>query len=102
MTEGLLPEGFMDRLTYSDEELPKSQVPPPLQPGDVVKVARSVRWSTDLDGRVKAAAANLGVTMSELIREFAEAGLAEIENDRQVSLADLRRLLASLPPASAA
>jgi hypothetical protein len=43
MTEGLLPEDFMDRLTYSDEELPSSQVPPVLQPGDVVKVARSVR-----------------------------------------------------------
>jgi predicted DNA-binding protein len=102
MTEGVLPENFMDRLTYTDEELPKSRVPPVLRSGEVVKVARSVRWSMDLDARVKAAAANLGITMSELIREFAEAGLAEMDNDRQISLADLRRLLASLPPASAA
>jgi chromosomal replication initiator protein len=47
-----------------------------------------------LDERVKAAAAKAGVPFSTLIREWIELGLTEMDDDRTVPLAALRRAIA--------
>ena len=93
-----LPDDFMDHLTFSDETVPDDQIPPPLKPGDDVMVPRSVRWPLDLDQRIKAAAQARGIPMSQLMREFAEAGLAEMGDDQPISRAEVMRIIAGLPP----
>src|SRR5690348_1775884 len=93
-----LPENFMDHLTFTDESVPDDQVPPRLQPGEDVMVPRSVRWPLDLDQRIKAAAQSRGITMSQLMREFAEAGLAAMGDDQPISRAEVMRIVAGLRP----
>jgi hypothetical protein len=61
-----------------------------------------VRGQPELDPRVKKAAAERGLTMSQLMREWAEAELALLENDRPISRADALRALASLRPVDGA
>jgi predicted DNA-binding protein len=65
-----------------------------------VLVGRSVRLPLRADEALKRAARERGTTPSALIRQWVEAGLAELDNDRVVSLAEVRRALAlaSLTP----
>ena len=89
------PDGvrdFLDTLVFGED----AAAPPRLQ-GEPM-VPRSVRWPAELDQRVKAVAKARGVTMSQLIREFAETELAAIENDQPISRADALRALAGLRP----
>jgi hypothetical protein len=63
----------IDSLTADDTLA--SVLPPRPGGADQVMVPRSVRWPLDLDQRVKAAAAARGLTMSQLMREWAEVEL---------------------------
>lgn len=73
----------------ADVELPDSTAP--------VMVSRSLRLPLDMEQRIKAAAAEHGVTTSALIRQWIELGLASAEADKPISLADALRALAALP-----
>jgi hypothetical protein len=88
--------GVIDSLTV-DDSIPAASPP---RPGgaDQVMVPRSVRWPLELDLRVKSAAAARGLTMSQLIREWAELELAGLENDQPISRSDALRALAGLRP----
>ncbi|GGJ76613.1 hypothetical protein GCM10010123_03270 [Pilimelia anulata] len=67
--------------------------PPP--PAEVEPmVMRGVRLPVDLDRRVRAAAERAGIPFSTLIREWIELGLTEMEDDRTIPLAALRRAIA--------
>ncbi len=57
-------------------------------------VARGVRLPVSLDNRVRAAAEQAGVPFSQLIREWIELGLTDLDRDQTVSLAALRRAIA--------
>ncbi|MEV6274578.1 hypothetical protein [Nocardia sp. NPDC051832] len=56
-------KNWMDNLTY-DFDAPVPELPPPGAEGVLVK--RSVKWSADLDQRLKAAADAKGMSQSEL------------------------------------
>ncbi|MBN1173743.1 MAG: hypothetical protein JXA67_16345 [Micromonosporaceae bacterium] len=68
------------------------EVPPPLV-GEPM-VMRGVRLPLGMDQRVKAAAEQAGVSFSTLVRQWIELGLSEMEDDRTVSLAAIRRAIA--------
>ncbi|MGH3656712.1 MAG: hypothetical protein ACRDUA_08625 [Micromonosporaceae bacterium] len=57
-------------------------------------VKTSLKLPIDLHRRVKAAADARGTGVSTLIREWIEVGLTDLDHDRQVSLADIRRAIA--------
>jgi predicted DNA-binding protein len=57
-------------------------------------VSRGLRLPVSLDQRVRAAAERAGVPFSTLIREWIELGLTEMDDDRSVPLAALRRAIA--------
>lgn len=63
---------------------------------DVPMVSRSLRLPVDLYQRVCAAAETRGVGVTTLMRQFIEAGLADLDESAVVPLADVRRVLASL------
>jgi len=86
-------QNLMASLTFG-AEVP---APPAAEPDDVM-VVRSVRWSLGLDARLKAAAARHGVTVSQLIRDWAELELSALENDQPISRADALRALAAVRP----
>ncbi|HEX5741829.1 MAG TPA: hypothetical protein VFY17_09800 [Pilimelia sp.] len=66
--------------------------PPPAESEPMVM--RGVRLPVELDRRVRAAAEHAGVPFSTLIREWIELGLTELEDDRTIPLAALRRAIA--------
>lgn len=59
-----------------------------------VLVGRSVRLPLRVDEALKRVARERGTTPSSLIRQWVEAGLAELDDDRVVSLAEVRQALA--------
>ncbi len=61
-----------------------------------VSVVQSVRFSRELTERLMAEAARRGVTPSDVIRDFVEAGLAKVDESATVSLADVRRAIEAL------
>jgi predicted DNA-binding protein len=77
-------------VTY-DETAPV-ELPP--VPETEPMVLRGVRLPVTLDRRVRAAAEKAGVPFSTLIREWIELGLTEMDDDRVVPLAELRRAIA--------
>lgn len=77
-------------VTY-DESAPAGLPPvPEAEP----MVSRGVRLPVSLDQRMRAAAERAGVPFSQLIREWIELGLTEMDNDRAVPLSVLRRAIA--------
>jgi predicted DNA-binding protein len=67
-------------------------------PGDEQPmVSRSVRLPVATYERVRAAAEARGIGVTTLMRQWIEAGLADLDDSATVSLADLRRALATLP-----
>ena len=83
-------------ITYHGEV----EAPPPME-GEAM-VMRGVRLPLSLDRRVKEAAQQAGVPFYTLIREWIELGLTEMEDDRSVPLAALRRAIAHATQASRA
>ncbi|HEY6596230.1 MAG TPA: hypothetical protein VI011_19325 [Asanoa sp.] len=79
----LISEGEPAELPTPDEEQPM--------------VSRSVRLPVATYERVRAAADARGIGVTTLMRQWIEAGLADLDDSATVSLADLRRALATLP-----
>jgi predicted DNA-binding protein len=68
----------------------------PVPDSDVPMVSRSLRLPLDLYQRVCAAANERGVGVTTLMRQFVEAGMADLDDGAVVAVADLRRAMASL------
>ena len=68
----------------------------PVPDTDVPMVSRSVRLPVDTYERVRAAAEARGIGVTTLMRQWIEAGLADLDDSATVSLADVRRALAAL------
>jgi predicted DNA-binding protein len=85
-------------VTY-DETAP-AVLPP--APESEPMVMRGVRLPVTLDQRVRAAAEKTGMPFSTLIREWIELGLTEMEDDRAIPLAALRRAIAHATQSSRA
>ena len=73
----------------------------PVPDSDQAMVSRSVRLPVDTYERVRAAADARGIGVTTLMRQWIEAGLADLDDSATVSLADVRRALASLPRSAA-
>ncbi|KWV30145.1 MULTISPECIES: hypothetical protein [Micromonospora] len=69
---------------------------------DVPMVSRSVRLPMDTYERVRSAAEARGIGVTTLMRQWIEAGLADLDDSATVSLADVRRALAALSRPTAA
>ncbi|SCL33143.1 hypothetical protein GA0074692_3502 [Micromonospora pallida] len=69
---------------------------------DVPMVSRSVRLPLDTYERVRAVAEARGLGVTTLMRQWIEAGLADLDDSATVSLADVRRALAALAHPTAA
>jgi predicted DNA-binding protein len=69
-------------------------LPPP--DTDIPMVSRSVRLPVETYERVRAAAEARGLGVTTLMRQWIEAGLADLDDSTTVSLADVRRAIAAL------
>jgi len=69
---------------------------------DTPMVSRSVRLPLETYERVRAVADARGIGVTTLMRQWIEAGLADLDDSATVSLADVRRALASLAHPTAA
>ncbi|WP_422774846.1 hypothetical protein ACN28C_29005 [Plantactinospora sp. WMMC1484] len=74
----------------------------PAPDSDVPMVSRSIRLPLDTYERVRSAAEARGIGVTTLMRQWIEAGLADLDDSATVSLADVRRALASLAHPTAA
>ncbi|WP_327039758.1 hypothetical protein [Micromonospora maris] len=74
----------------------------PVPDTDTPMVSRSVRLPLETYERVRAAADDRGIGVTTLMRQWIEAGLADLDDSATVSLADVRRAIASLAQPSAA
>jgi predicted DNA-binding protein len=83
-----------DTLADLIDDRPDTQIPPP--ESDIPMVSRSVRLPLDTYERVRSAADERGLGVTTLMRQWIEAGLAELDDSTTVSLADVRRALAAL------
>jgi predicted DNA-binding protein len=68
----------------------------------VPMVSRSVRLPLDTYERVRAAAEARGLGVTTLMRQWIEAGLADLDDSATVALADVRRAIAALAHPTAA
>ncbi len=68
----------------------------PVPDTDVPMVSRSLRLPIDVDQRIRAAADARGIGATTLMRQFVEAGLAELDDSAVVPLAEVHRVLAAL------
>ncbi|MEU5561689.1 MULTISPECIES: hypothetical protein [Micromonospora] len=89
-----------DRLAELIDESQPAELPVP--DTDVPMVSRSVRLPLETYERVRAAAEARGIGVTTLMRQWIEAGLADLDDSTTVSLADVRRALASLAHPTAA
>ena len=76
------------------DDHPGRQLPTP--DTDVPMVSRSVRLPLDTYERVRSAADERGLGVTTLMRQWIEAGLADLDDSTTVSLGDVRRALAAL------
>ena len=68
----------------------------PVPDTDVPMVSRSVRMPVETYEKVRAAAEARGLGVTTLMRQWIEAGLADLDDTATVSLADVRRALNAL------
>jgi hypothetical protein len=83
-------------ITYLDGEAEL----PPVPDGEPMVVC-SLRLSGDVYRRLRKAAAARGVKPTALMRDWVLAGLAAADDDRTISVADLLRVVATLPRSAA-
>jgi predicted DNA-binding protein len=76
------------------DERPAAELPAP--DTDVPMVSRSVRLPAEMYDRVRAAAEARGLGVTTLMRQWIEAGLSDLDDSTTVTLADVRRALATL------
>ncbi|GGM26897.1 hypothetical protein [Micromonospora yangpuensis] len=89
-----------DRLAELIDDQAPSELPAP--DTDVPMVSRSVRLPLETYERVRVAADDRGIGVTTLMRQWIEAGLADLDDSATVSLADVRRALATLAHPTAA
>ncbi|GAB2529767.1 ribbon-helix-helix protein, CopG family [Nocardia heshunensis] len=90
---------FMDRLVFSDEPVPVDEVPPRLESGEDIVVTTSIRLPLQLHAKLKQLAEERNIGVSTLIREWAEAAVAELDGEDQlISLAEAKRALSRVHP----
>jgi hypothetical protein len=72
---------FMDRLIYNVPGADDLDVPPPLAPGEKVTVRRTLtmNWDVDVDSRVRKIAQERGISVEDLIDEWAELEIARVD-----------------------
>ncbi|RDI63580.1 hypothetical protein DFR76_110277 [Nocardia pseudobrasiliensis] len=88
---------FLDRLTFRDDPVPAAQLPPRLSPGEDIMVTTSIRLPMQLHGRIKELAEQRGIGVSTLVREWAEAAVADLDDHGElISRADALRALARI------
>lgn len=92
--------GSGDQLADLIDNGPSVELPTP--DTDVPMMSRSVRLPVDTYDRVRVAAEARGIGVTTLMRQWIEAGLADLDDSATVSLADVRRALASLAQPTAA
>jgi predicted DNA-binding protein len=85
-----LDRNLADEIALGDE------VGLPVPDTDVPMVSRSMRLPVELYQRVCAAAEERGVGVTTLMRQFVEAGVADLDDSAVVTIADVRRALAGL------
>ncbi|MDG4767016.1 hypothetical protein O7632_23380 [Solwaraspora sp. WMMD406] len=83
-----------DQLADLIDERQPAELPVP--DADEPMVSRSVRLPLATYERVRAAADARGLGVTTLMRQWIEAGLADLDDSATVSLADVRRALAAL------
>jgi predicted DNA-binding protein len=83
-----------ERLAELIDEGRSAELPAP--DGDVPMVSRSVRLPVETYERVREAAEARGIGVTTLMRQWIEAGLADLDESATVSLADVRRAIAAL------
>jgi predicted DNA-binding protein len=88
--EQILAEDHADAITDA------SAVDHPVPDTEIPMVSRSVRLPLDVYEAVRQAAEARGVGVTTLMRQFIEAGLAELDETAMVPLGDARRALAAL------
>ncbi|MBC7302751.1 MAG: hypothetical protein H5T78_17625 [Nocardia sp.] len=87
---------FMDRLSFSDEP---TDAPPRLPVNEDIMVTTSIRLPLGLHTRLKSLADERRVGVSTLLREWAEAAVADIDDeDQMISLAEAKRALSRVHP----
>jgi predicted DNA-binding protein len=74
----------------------RADVALPAPDTDIPMVSRSVRLPVETYERVRAAAEARGLGVTTLMRQWIEAGLADLDDSTTVSLADVRRAIAAL------
>src|SRR5687768_13975737 len=85
-----LDRNLADDIAWGDERgLPTPDT-------DVPMVSGSLRLPVDLYQRVCAAADERGIGVTTLMRQFVEAGVADLDDSAVVTVADIRRALASV------
>ncbi|OKI65927.1 hypothetical protein [Micromonospora sp. CB01531] len=89
-----------DALADLIDETQPAELPTP--DSDVPMVSRSVRLPLETYERVRTAAEARGIGVTTLMRQWIEAGLADLDDSATVSLADVRRALAALSHPTAA
>lgn len=89
-----------DRLAELIEDRQPTELPVP--DTEQPMVCRSIRLPLDTYERVRAAAEARGIGVTTLMRQWIEAGLADLDESATVSLADVRRALAALAHPTAA
>jgi predicted DNA-binding protein len=89
-----MTKAFNSDLTAAIAEGDEADLPAP--DTDVPMVSRSLRLPVDLDQRIRQLAEARGVGATTLMRQFIEAGVAELDDTAVVPLADVRRVLATL------
>lgn len=83
-------------MNHDTSELPAEEMTTSSPAASDVMVACSVRLPLDVLERVKAAADGMDTSVSALVREWIQVGLADLDTDQTVSLAALRRAIAHL------
>ncbi|MEV2242011.1 hypothetical protein [Micromonospora sp. NPDC049891] len=86
--------GGGDRIADLIDESQAVELPAP--DTETPMVSRSVRLPLETYERVRAAADARGIGVTTLMRQWIEAGLADLDDSATVSLADVRRAIASL------
>src|SRR3954451_13848049 len=96
MTEQQPDPVDMDNLTFGDGPM-DVVLPAPPRPDDI-KVPRSYRLPVDLDQWITRTAAARGQKPSDFVRDMLRLARSVLdpENDRQVSMADVLRALATV------
>ncbi|MEC3918234.1 ribbon-helix-helix protein, CopG family [Nocardia sp. CDC160] len=83
-----------------DDSAPVPELPPVTEPVEEQLVVTTIRLTLSQREAIQAICEARGVDRSALIRGWINEGLAETDADRKISLADLRRAIAGLPPAA--